>query len=267
MADFRDLWTQNLAATQIPVLALLEKRLERKTLSAADALVTVSQPWAERLRSRYSPKPVYSIANGFDPDDFLANEAVLSKQFSITYTGQLYQGKRDPTILLEVLQALISEGALSRNDLSVHFYGPIEPWLPTLIERYGLTDIGQIHGSVSRDEALRVQAESQLLLLLGWSDPNETGQHTGKVFEYMGARRPILAVGGAPGVLTELLTETNTGLHATSKAQLRDFLISAYADFKRQGSVSYGGDEVAISQYTHRQMSSKFAGLLEDLTE
>lgn len=267
VADFRDLWTQNLAARQDPLLGFLERRLEQKTMSAADALVTVSRTWADRLRSRYPQKSVYYIANGFDPDDFMQSDAAVTNRFSITYTGQLYQGKRDPSMLFEVLQTLISEGILSRRDIVVHFYGPREPWLPPLIAHYGLTDISQIHGSVARDEALRIQSGSQVLLLLAWSDPKETGQHTGKVFEYMGARRPILAVGGVPGVLTELLDETQTGIHATSKSQLRDFLVAAYRDFKRDGRVAYTGDKQAIGRYTHKEMASKFAGVLDSLSE
>jgi hypothetical protein len=267
VADFRDLWTQNLAARQTPLLGFLERRLERKTLSAADALVTVSRTWAERLRSRHPQKSVYYVANGFDPDDFMQSDAGVTKSFSITYTGQLYQGKRDPSMLFDVLQGLISAGILSRSDVAVHFYGPMEPWLPALIARYGLTDIAHIHGSIARDEALRIQSESQVLLLLAWSDPRETGQHTGKVFEYMGARRPILAVGGVPGALTELLEETQTGIHATSKSQLREFLVAAYGDFKRDGRVAYTGNKQAIARYTHREMASKFASVLDSLRE
>ena len=61
------------------------------------------------------------------PDNFMQSDAAVTNRFSITYTGQLYQGKRDPSMLFEVLQTLISEGILSRRDIVVHFYSPPGP--------------------------------------------------------------------------------------------------------------------------------------------
>jgi len=60
--------------------------------------------------------------------------------------------------------------------------------------------------------------------------------HTGKVFEYLGSKRPILAVAGAPGVIAELLDETKAGIHVGSEARLREYLIEAYADFAATGT-------------------------------
>src|SRR5207248_1972371 len=171
---------------------------------------------------------VQTIENGFDPDDFRGAQEPLTNNFSITYTGQLYEGRRDPTPLFEVLSQLLAEKALAAADVRVRFYGPVEAWLPQQVARYRLGDVVEIHGVVPRGEALRHQAESQVLLLLGWSDTREDGQHTGKLFEYFGAARPVLAVGGARGVLSETLQNTRTGVHALSREQVRAFLLSAY---------------------------------------
>lgn len=258
VADFRDLWTENLSGPT----RLLHQRLERKTLKAADALVTVSSPWARSLQKKYPDKPVYTITNGFDPDDFRTQSRDLTEYFSLTHTGYLYEGKRDPTLLFEVLHDLITEGALRKDNVRVRFYGPPEPWLPPLVERYGLKEIVELGGMVLRKEALRRQAESQILLLLGWSDPRETGQHTGKLFEYFGSARPILAVGGAVGVLTEALNETGTGVHISDKAPLRQYLLSAYAEFKSKGFLSYHANQTTVRQYTHLEMARKFSEVL-----
>ena len=262
IADFRDLWTQNLGAPD-HISQPLRVRLEKKVLRSADALVTVSGPWRDRLAARYAGKPIYTIANGFDPDDFKSRPAQLTSHFSITYAGQLYQGKRDPSPLLEVLGELIQQQLLPRDDVRVRFYGPPEPWLPALVAGSGLQGVVELHNVVGREEALQREMESQILLLLGWSDPRETGQHTGKLFEYLGAGRPILAVGGHRGVLTEVLDETRAGIHALSKAQLRESLMAMYREFKESGRVRYHADPEAVEQYSHRQMALKFADVLE----
>jgi glycosyltransferase involved in cell wall biosynthesis len=267
IADFRDLWATNLDNPHEPILHGRDRRLEKKCLTSADALVTVSRPWADRLQDLYPGKPVHVITNGFDPDDFrpddLRQNPTSSDYFSISYTGQLYAGRRDPSTLFEVIDELIKEGILAREKLRINFYGPIEPWVQPLIERYGLQGVVELGGIISRRDALQRQQESQVLLLLGWANPQETGQHTGKLFEYFGSRRPILAVGGVRGVLTETLEETGAGIHALSKPELRQWLTGAYAEFRERGEVRFRGHEAAIMKYTHPEMARSYSALLE----
>jgi glycosyltransferase involved in cell wall biosynthesis len=262
IADFRDLWATNLDNPHGTLFRLVDRILEKKWLGAVDALVTVSRPWADRLQKSYPNKPVHVITNGFDPDEF-ACASTRSPYFSISYTGQLYAGRRDPTALFEVVHELIEEGIMARGHLRISFYGPIEPWVQPLVERYDLKGVVELHGSIGRWEALQRQQESQILLLLGWANPRETGQHTGKLFEYFGSRRPILAVGGVAGVLTEVLEETGAGVHAISKQQLRQFLIEAYAEFIERGEVRFRGNEVPLMKYTHRAMARSLSVLLD----
>jgi glycosyltransferase involved in cell wall biosynthesis len=262
VADFRDLWTQNLGE-RTP--QFLQVGLEKRTLKAADALVTVSDPWAARLQQRYSGKKVYSITNGFDPDDYRSPAPALTAEFSITYTGQLYQGQRDPTVLFEVVRDLVREGSIGAADVRIRFYGVIEPWLPVLVKSYGLEQMVELNGSKPRAAVAEYQRESQILLLLPWSDPRETGHHSAKLFEYLAAGRPILAVGGSRGVLTQSPEETRTGVHALSAAEAREFLLRSYAEFKRSGRVAYSGDAQAIAQYSHPEMARKFAQVLDSV--
>ena len=103
--------------------------------------MTVSRPWADRLRDLYPDKVVQVITNGFDPDDF-AEGSDPNGYFSISYTGQLYAGRRDPTSLFEVVHELIEEGNVAQEKLRIGFYGPTEPWMQTLIERCDLARSG-----------------------------------------------------------------------------------------------------------------------------
>jgi glycosyltransferase involved in cell wall biosynthesis len=265
IADLRDLWSQNLAQGN-GLVRRLERPVERRTLRDADALVTVSEPWVDRLRKCYPDKPVFCITNGFDADNFPPQSPQLTKTLTITYAGRLYEGKRDPTPLLAAIQELIRDGVISPEVIRVCFYGPIEPWLLALVRSLGLEGVVEVAGTVSRDEALRRQRESQVLLMLCWSDARETGQHTGKIFEYLGARRPILAIGGGRGVVTDLLEQTRAGVHPRSKEELKAVLRTWYAEYCQTGSVSYQGEERELDLYTHEQMASQFAEVLEQIT-
>jgi glycosyltransferase involved in cell wall biosynthesis len=251
VADFRDLWTQHHYYSGGWIRRTVEGRLERKTISCADALVTVSDPWAELLRQKFREQPVYWVTNGFDPDEFSLEARELTKTFSISHTGQLYQGKRDPTLLLEVAADLIRIGAIPRAEMRIRFYGPQEPgWLPDLVQRCGLGDVVESGGLISRTEALAHQQESQLLLLLVGPDaPEFVGHYPAKIFEYLGSKRPIIALGGPSGVVSDLLRETNAGIHIKSGTELRAFLIAAYRDYQQLGRVSYAGDGQEVCGY------------------
>src|ERR1700687_2674073 len=90
LADFRDLWSQDTSARNDgnnSIFHFFDQRLEASILRQADALVTVSAPWAERLQKRVPKTPVQWITNAFDPEDFDFLPVPLTKSFSITYTG------------------------------------------------------------------------------------------------------------------------------------------------------------------------------------
>ena len=125
------------------------------------------------------------------------------------YTGQLYKGQRDPTMLFEAMRDLIKDGSIAASDVRIRFYGVIEPWLPVLVAEYGLKEVVELNGPTPRKDVMEYQRRSQILVLLPWADPRETGHHSAKLFEYLAAGRPILAVGGSHGVLTQSLEETH----------------------------------------------------------
>jgi len=265
VADFRDPWTDDGMTTG--GLEILRRSLEKRTLRDADALITVSDPWADNLRQRYPDKVVASATNGFDPEADLADCVRLDDHFSITYTGDLYQGKRDPSLLFEVIADMIADGTARKEDVRLNFYGSSDSWLTALAGRFGLSSVVWAHGAVSRSESLKSQRESQMLLLLGRNVPSDAGCYAGKLFEYLASRRLILALGGLPGVTQQLLNETGAGCQIFAKADLRKFLTLAYGEFRCRGSLHYNGQPEAINQYTHQVMSRKIANVLNHVVE
>ncbi len=266
IADLRDLWTRNHYYPYSPIRKLFERGLELKTLSFADALVTVSDPLAQKLRTLHKGKPVYVITNGFDPDE--VKEKPLTKEFTITYTGYLYKGKRNPGSLFKAIAELINERMIERQKIKIRFYGISgDHWLENEIQKYHLEDVVSMNPKIQRDIALDKQRESQILLLLNYDHPEEAGVYTGKLFEYLAAKRPILAIGGPRGVVTELLEETRAGVHPLNYEELKKVLLEFYNEYKTCGYVPYKGNEEKISKYSHREMAKRFAELLEIITK
>lgn len=260
IADLRDLWSQNHYYPYVNLRRRLDRRLEIRTLADADALVTVSKPLSEKLMSLHE-KTVYTIPNGFDPEEI--SPEFLTKDFSITYTGRLYQGNQDPTLLFMTLKDLIDRGLVDARAIKIHFYGQKEDWLDGKLSEFGLDGYTEQHGIVPRETALIKQRESQILLLLNWDNPNEVGIYTGKLFEYLAARRPIIAIGGPQGVVSELLRTTQAGFHVSDRESLTEILRQFHEEYVEFGQVKYRGNDI-VQRYSHIEMARAFSEALEN---
>jgi len=268
IADLRDLWTQNHNYPYPWWRKIFEKQLETKTLLGANVLITVSSVWAEKLKILHKRETVYTITNGFDPEKVNIHPVKLTSKFTITYTGQIYSGKQDPLKLLVALNKLISEEVIDPQNIEVRFYGREENWLKKEIEKYNLTSIVRQFGQVPREVVFKKQWESQILLLFNWEDPREKGLYTGKVFEYLAARRPILITGGYGGdVLEELIKETKAGVYCPNVEDVEKVLKNFYLEYKQKGKVDYTGDWKKIEKYNYREMARKFSEILNQITE
>ncbi|MFC2034997.1 glycosyltransferase [Chloroflexota bacterium] len=262
VADFRDLWSQNHNYAYSPLRRALDRRLELKTVSAADALVTVSQPWADKLSMLHKGKLTYAINNGFDPETVNVSSEKVTDKFTITYTGNIYARKHDPVKLFVALSHLISDGVVDPNNIEVRFYGMVAGWLEKEIEQYGLSSIVNLYGRVPKDVALQKQRESQLLFITKWKDPQDRGAYSGKIFEYLAAKRPILAIDGTDDVVKQLLDETKAGIDAQTIQDIKDALQKLYQNYKLRGEIAYNGIDSEINKYNHREMTQKFSEVL-----
>jgi len=262
IADLRDLWTQNHYYLHSRIRKIIDKRLELKVLSNADILTTVSPILAEKLKEIHKTKNIFSIPNGFNSEEI--NPGIpLTDKLSIIYTGRLYQGKRDPELLFKALNELNNEQKIDLNDFLLDFYGKSQDWLKKDIEKYDLEKIVRQNGVVSREDVIKKQWESQILLLLTWDNPAEKGVLTGKIFEYLAAKRPILSYGISEGIVKDLIEETNAGYHAKDLKDLKNILERVYSQYKLNGKVDYYGLEDKINKCSHEEMTKKFVKALE----
>lgn len=210
VAELRDLWIGNHYRDEVlpEWRSRLEDWMEQKVLGSARGLITVSEPLARVLRERYR-LPVEVIENGIDLDDQegMPRKVRPDGRFSITYTGTI-QGGRDPSALF-LATRMLGERA---ERLRLVFYGRYLDNVRLLAEQHGVAHLVEVHEPVSYRHALKIQRDSDALLLLMWDRPEEEGVFTGKVFQYLGARRPILVIGPEHNVAARLLQERGAGV-------------------------------------------------------
>lgn len=221
IAEFRDLWMDNPYIHRPLWREKIESLVEKKILLSSSGVITVSQPLTKVITNKFS-LPTHTITNGFDAEDFmnLHLDKRPSRKLNIVYTGKIYDGYRDP---LPLIQAISKIQSLSSN-IQVDFYGTYSHNLENFITEYNLTHVVTIHPMVTYKESLKLQLEADILLLLTWNSPSEKGVYTGKLFEYIGARRPILAIGSMDNVAADLIRERKVGVVENDPDKLANIL-------------------------------------------
>jgi len=181
------------------------EQLARLVARRADAISCVSEAIAEEVRGLGAHGIVRTIANGCDFDDFAGLEYRPAPRFRITHTGSFF-GKRDPR---PFLQALHDSGL----DAVARFVGDFRSADREWAESLGLGDRLELVEYAPRAEALRLQRDSEaLLLLVPDAGGRGKGVLSGKVFEYLAAGRPILAAVPPDGAAAALIRETGAGV-------------------------------------------------------
>lgn len=264
IADYRDLWTQNHVVRRSGLIQWLETRYEKWVMSAASVMTTVSSPLAGQLRALHG-KPVTVLPNGFDEEDFEAFSteppAESADKFVIVYTGMIYPGKRDPSIVFQAARALIDAGVPGADGLEFHFYGSDAALLQVLGRKHGVEANLRVFPRIPNREAVARQIQADALLVLEWTDPSAQGVFTGKVFEYLGARRPVLATGADGGVIQQLLEETASGFLVRDAVDA-SARIGEWLRIKREQGTTRLPPDARILPYTRRQQARQLAELL-----
>jgi glycosyltransferase involved in cell wall biosynthesis len=233
IAEFRDHFAgnpySNLPSWRVPI----DRWIERQVIASASACVTVSEPMAETLRALHE-KPTVAALNGFEePVDDVPNEPSFGP-LRIVYTGLIYPGRRDPSPLFEAIASLGPDAAR----IEVAFFGQDLRGVVEAAARHGVSDVVRVGGAIPHCDALAEQRKADVLLLLLWNDPREAGVYTGKLFEYVGAGRPILAVGGDGGAAARLVRERGLGVSASDPVAIAKALVGWIAQKRATGVVA-----------------------------
>jgi glycosyltransferase involved in cell wall biosynthesis len=226
----------------------------------ADGVSTVSDAIADEMRELGVQGIVRTIANGCDFDDFAGLEYEPGERFRITHAGSFF-GKRDPRPFLQALHD-------SELDVLARFVGDFRTADQEWAEALGLGDRLQLLGYRSRSEALRLQRDSEaLLLLVPEADGRGKGVLSGKVFEYLAAGRPILALVPPDGAAAALIRETGTGVVVSPDdvAAIRGALVTLYRQFRAGGLPSIDLAEDVRARLSREARVEEMADLLRDI--
>ncbi len=195
--DYRDLWYGNqFEFMPTPYHKMKHKNYEYQSLKAADRVIAVNRRIKEYLIKQYeflTFDDITIIPHGFDPADF-ENVKPIPKQNNkliLTYSGIFYEFIT-PVYLLKAFKKLSIERPDIAANYELHFVGYLRKENKKLINRLGLQEFVRDHGYLShRDAIVKIISSDVLWTMLG----NKQSAYTitpGKIFEYIGTRKPIL---------------------------------------------------------------------------
>jgi hypothetical protein len=265
VADFRDPWTNIDFYKDLNLSWISDKihhNLERKIIQKADSIVVVSNGMKEEYAA-INPKNIQVITNGYDDSDTQTSVVELDKKFSISHIGTL-NSARNPKTIWKVLSEICKENSDFKQDLQIQLVGKVDFSVLESIKLNGLTDNLIKIDYLSHKEAIAKQQSSQVLMLLINQSGNAKGILTGKFFEYLAAKRPILAVGPTDGDAAKVLSDTAAGIMVDfdDEKTTRKTILAYYQRFKT-GSLTV--EATSVERFSRRSLTGELVQLLEIL--
>ena len=259
------------------------KICEKRALMNADAITFVSKDQKSMFEHNLKvndvlKEKIYTLYNGFESETNKNNyKKTFNNKFRILYTGQLYKGIRDFSLLFHVLDDLISEGAIDKKRIEIQYAGNDTNELYLQLSKFkNITNICTNFGFVDRNKALQLQEECNILIVLTWNTNKSLGNLTGKFLEYLKVKKPIISLttGDLPnGELTRLVRELNIGIaceycnYKSDYLKLKHYLISQYNLHSNNNELDFNPNNILIKKFEYKNISKKLLAIIESTTK
>jgi hypothetical protein len=266
---FGDMWGFFLA--RLPGFspgALIRKAYHHWWLAPAAACAAVS-PYMVNYLARTYRKPVELVLTGFDPSEFAGpsgHQKTRPKRLIVSHVGSLYPGDQKPEIFFDGLDRLLRLHPDVASQIEVRFVGSkCENLLRGLVQGRPCQRVCAIQPKVDSRTAVSLVKESDILLVFNCSADRArhgTMSYPTKIFEGLGARRPILAVPSDGDWVDELLARTDAGRIARDAEEVAGVLWDWYSCWAREGVVPYRGRSEEIEAFSLQRQAARLSALL-----
>jgi glycosyltransferase involved in cell wall biosynthesis len=266
LADFRDPWTNIDFFEDLKLSKFARRRhhtLEKKVLDSAGKVVVIS-PTMKAEFQEITDTDISIIPNGYDAEDFAESGYQKTSTFTLAHIGMMAPS-RNPEILWESLSELKNENEEFSTQFKLQLIGKVDGSIKETIAKRELSDIVEMVPYVPHNEIITMQQQSDALLLIVNNTPNAALILTGKLFEYLAAKRPIVCISPVEGDIKKVLDETNAGqfILYSRKELLKQEIMRLFTNWK-QGITSYQGKNA--EQYSRKSLTKNLTQVLNELT-
>ena len=261
ISDFRDPWTEIDYFEQLPLTKKsIQKHaaLEEEVLTSSDAVLVIGKTMKANFEKH--AKNIKVLTNGYDTNQE-ENEYSLDSKFTITHVG-LMNADRNSISFWKAIKELNDGNKEFAKDCQIQLVGKVAKEVADSIVEFNIQNVDFI-GYKTHQEVSEYQQKSQVLLLSVNNVKSAKGIITGKIFEYLQAKRPILAIGPIDGDLAEILKETNSGeiFDFEDVENIKTKISSLYTSFK-EGSLKV--DSNNIEKYQRRNLTKKLSEIIKE---
>jgi glycosyltransferase involved in cell wall biosynthesis len=269
--DYRDLWYgYHFAMYPTPLHRRLVKKGEYRALKAAEKIVVVNRRVKEKIMEYYKfigHSDVLIIPHGYDQDDFdsAGTEPKPKDKMVLTYSGLFYE-YITPKYVLNAFKELLRERPDYASNIQLQFIGVLRKSLIRQIKKLKLEQYVKVTGYVSHSDSVRKIKSSDVLWLMIGRGNNSDTISTGKLYEYIGSRKPIIGFvvdGAAKAVLKEYKASYISDPYDIQ--EIKSTIIHAYEDF-RLGKLPVPAEEY-VEKYRRDSLTAQLTKDLQFLVK
>ena len=209
IADFRDPWTNFYINKSLPLNEKSiekHKQLEKKVIDEANHVVVTSPSLKNNFKK--TTKNVSMFTNGYEKK-IISTKRNLN---NLVYTG-VFSYQQNPVLLWESIKELSIENPTFKNNFKLEFYGSSSKLINDIISKNGIEDYVSILGHKEKNHIDNIIKNAKALLLLGINMRNSNDVIHGKLYDYMAAKKPILAIGPKESDTEQIIKDYNLGVY------------------------------------------------------
>lgn len=271
VAGFRDPWTGFLTTPKRWWLPrMIDRAMEKSVFLSADAVEAAWQGIIDDAEEKYpelNRAKFFHNPNGFDSSDFPSVSYERNSRFTLTYTGSLYS-RRTPSSLFLAIEKLISSGELNATDFTLRFVGRFGDEIHAMMDSASFTASIERIGYVPHNESIRFLMTSDAVLLIVDEAKESSAIVPGKVYEYLGVGRPIIAIAPVKSAIANLMEETNAGdvVHQSDIDRTARIFLEYFTAWKFSTEIKVPNSS-EIKKYERRESARALGKLMDDLVK
>lgn len=259
IADYGDPWIYPIPTHTVPEYKrkIIEK-IESKILKSVDAITVASEGIKDLYVGKYpflSEQKISVVTQGFDSDVLSKVSEDRPDKFRIVYCGSFYKNLRDPLVFFEAIREI------GNKDIEVVIAGRINEFVDILKNQFH--DIIDYRGFLSHKQSLSLQKGATVLLHVG----NVTDvQVPGKIYEYIGARRPILCIRGSDrDPSADLLINYKRGIVTNNNKEDIKRGIEKFYKLWQEGLLESSFNLEEIEEFSWRKKAEEISNIIKAL--
>lgn len=256
---------------------------EKRALKEANALTFVSNDqrsmFIENLKViELQQSKIFTIYNGYERK--LSRNLIKdanSNILKLMYTGQLYKGMRDFQLLFHAVDDLIEEGQLDKERIEIQYAGMDTKELKRQVNNFRhIKSIYKSFGFINRSEAVELQKNCNILVVLTWNTIKSRGNLTGKFLEYLQAQKPVVSITSGDlqnSELTRLVRELNIGLaceqisYQSDYFKLKKFILDQYKQLTKGNDIHFYPNYELLDKFYYENIVKELLIVINSITK